>query len=120
MSVRGIRGAITAKENNSAEIIRATDELLREMIAANGIEPDAIASAVFSVTADLNAEFPARAARKLGWKNVPLLCTNEIAVPGSLSKCIRILIHVNTEKKGSEVHHIYLGEAKKLRPDKGE
>ena len=120
MSVRGIRGAITAKENDRAEIIRATDELLREMIAVNDIDPDEIASAIFSVTEDLNAEFPALAARKLGWKNVPLLCINEIAVPGSLGKCIRILIHVNTEKKSQDIKHVYLGEAQKLRPDKGE
>ena len=120
MSVRGIRGAITAQENNSGEIVRATDELLREMIAANGITPDNIASAIFSVTADLNAEFPALAARQLGWKNVPLLCTNEIAVPGSLGKCIRVLVHINTEKGSREIQHVYLGEAKKLRPDKGD
>jgi chorismate mutase len=115
MSVRGIRGAITVTSNSSPEIIAATKELLSRMVAENSVEVEDIASIIFSVTRDLNAEFPAVAARELGWEDAPLLCTFEIDVPGSLAKCIRVLLHVNCEKKQAEIKHIYLKEASKLR-----
>lgn len=115
MALRGIRGAITVENNNSEEIRSATKELLSEIVAANGVEVSDIASVIFSVTKDLNAEFPAAAARELGWNDTPLLCTYEIEVPGSLEKCIRVLLHVNTEKKQEEMKSIYLRKAKNLR-----
>ena len=117
MALRGIRGAITVKKNSKDEIVSATTKLLKEMVLLNRIKIDDIASAIFSTTKDLKAEFPATAARNLGWLYTPLLCTNEMPVPGSIKKCIRALIHVNSEKKQNDIKHVYLGEAKKLRPD---
>jgi chorismate mutase len=99
------------------EILTATRQLLALMIRVNGIEPDLVASAVFSTTPDLNAEFPALAARQLGWLDVPLLCTHELSVPGSLPRCIRILVHWNTAKTQQEIRHVYIKEAARLRPD---
>lgn len=115
MPVRGIRGAITAKSNSKEEIISATKELLAEIVKSNALKIEDIASIVFSSTKDLNAEFPAAAARELGWNETPLLCTSEIDVPGSLQKCIRVLLLVNSDKKQEEMKHIYLGEAVNLR-----
>ena len=115
MQLRGIRGATTAGENSKAEILSATRELLSRMIAENKFSVDEIATAIFTVTADLDAEFPAVAARELGWDETPLLCANEVNVPGSLPKCIRVLLLVNTDKNQSEVKHIYLREATNLR-----
>lgn len=115
MPLRGIRGAITVPANAKEEIITATQELLQVMLAENGVRVEEIASAIFSVTKDLNAEFPAAAAREIGWKDTPLLCTYEIDVPGSLQKCIRALLHVNTEKKQADMRHVYLRDAKSLR-----
>ncbi len=118
MLVRGIRGAISADENTREAILQATNELLREILRVNGIEDfGEIVSAVFTTTPDLTASFPAEAARDLGMSEVPLLCASEIAVPNSLPMCIRVLLHVNTEKKQSEITHVYLKEAVKLRPD---
>lgn len=113
--VRGIRGAITAAENTPKAILAATREMLIEIIAKNEVEPDSIASVFFSTTPDLNAEFPAVAARQLGWTDVPLLCGHEMSVPGSLARCVRVLIHVNTDKAPSEIQHVYLGGAVNLR-----
>ncbi|MEW6358835.1 MAG: chorismate mutase [Planctomycetota bacterium] len=118
-TVRGIRGATTVQRNDAGEIVAATRELLEALTKANDITVPDICSAIFSVTTDLNAQFPAVAAREIGWLYTPLLCTNEIPVPGSLKKCIRVLLHVNTRKKQDEVIHIYLRDAKKLRPDLG-
>jgi chorismate mutase len=87
------------------------------MIRANGIEPEAVGSAVFSLTSDLDAEFPALAARQLGWLDVPLLCTYEVDVPGSLRHCVRILVHWNTDKPQGEIRHVYIKDAVRLRPD---
>ena len=115
--LRGIRGAITIDQNSRKEILKATGQVLSQMVKANRVAIDSIASIIFSVTADLNAEFPARAARALGWGSVPLLCTYEIAVPGSLKKCIRILMHVNTPKGQRKIKHIYLGGAARLRKE---
>ncbi len=117
MKVRGIRGAITVKENKREDILLATEELLKEIIKANNLKQEDIASVIFSTTADLNQAFPAVAARNLGWKYVPLFCTKELNIVNSLSKCIRVLIHYNCDKRLDEINHIYLREAKKLRPD---
>ena len=118
MSVRGIRGAITARENTKDEIVANTEDLLSQLLSSNSVLPDDIVSIFFSTTTDLNAEFPALAARKLGLTDTPLLCLNEISVPGSLQKCIRILMHVNSSKKPADIKHLYLKGALALRPDK--
>jgi chorismate mutase len=117
MSVRGIRGAITASNNTPAAIISATDKLLRDMIAANAVRAEEVASVFFTTTPDLNGEFPAAAARALGWQKVPLLCATEIDVPGRLQSCIRVLMLVNTEVAQADVRHVYLDGAARLRPD---
>lgn len=115
--VRGVRGATTVECDDAEAILAATEELVREVVAANAIEPENVASALFTVTPDLHAEFPAAAARRMGWTMVPLLNFTEIGVPGRLEKCIRILVHVNTEKSQAEMVHVYLREAVMLRPD---
>jgi chorismate mutase len=117
MMCRGVRGATTAEANTREEILTCTRQLLALMIRANGIEPEDVGSAVFSLTRDLDAEFPALAARQLGWLDVPLLCTYEVDVPGSLRRCVRILVHWNTDKEQSAIQHIYIKEAVRLRPD---
>ena len=117
MAFRGVRGATTVESNSREEILTATRQLLALMIRVNGIEPEDVASAFFTLTRDLDAEFPALAARQLGWLDVPLLCGYELQVPGSLENCIRILIHWNTDKSQKEISHIYIKEAKRLRPD---
>jgi chorismate mutase len=117
MAIRGIRGATTVDANTREQIIARTLELLEGLIARNRFAIEDIASAIFSVTDDLDAEFPAVAARKLGWIYTPLFCTREIPVPGSLRSCIRVLLHVNSEKKQEEMIHLYLHDAIKLRPD---
>ncbi len=115
--VRGIRGAVTVTENTRAAIVAATRELLLRIVAENGLEPEDIVSIIFTVTPDLNAAFPAEAARECGWNSVPLLCATEIPVPGSLEKCVRVLVHAYLERSQEEVRHVYLGEAARLRPD---
>ncbi|MGO0122729.1 chorismate mutase [Desulfothermobacter acidiphilus] len=115
--VRGIRGAITARENTREAILEATEELLVALAEANDLKVEDIASIFFTLTPDLNAEFPALAARELGWHHVPLLCTTEIGVPGSLPRVIRVLVLVNTDKKQEAIRHLYLREAVQLRPD---
>jgi chorismate mutase len=115
MPVRGIRGAITVKSNNRRAIIEATGRLLSAIVKENRLKLEQIASVIFSATSDLNAEFPAVSARELGWNETPLLCTNEINVPRSIKKCIRVLLHVNTPRKQQAIKHVYLREATKLR-----
>jgi chorismate mutase len=115
---RGLRGATTCAENTRDSILEATREMLQLLITANDLHPDDIASAIFSTTPDLNAEFPAVAARELGWLDTALLCSHEMAVPGSLERCIRVLVHWNTSRSASEVVHIYLHGAKNLRPER--
>jgi chorismate mutase len=117
MTCRGIRGATTVDTNDREEILLATRQLLALMIRLNGITTEDVGSAIFTTTSDLNAEFPALAARQLGWLDVPLICTHEISVPGSLPQCIRILIHWNTETPQSQIQHVYIRNAKRLRPD---
>ena len=117
MAFRGVRGATTVEHNSRDEILTATRQLLALMIRQNDIRGEDVASAVFSATVDLNAEFPALAARQLGWLDVPLLCTHEMSVPGALPRCIRVLIHWNTDKQQNEVTHVYVKEATRLRPD---
>ena len=115
---RGIRGATTAAANTREAILEATRDMLARLIEANGLRPDDIASAIFSTTLDLNAEFPAVAARELGWLDTALFCTHEMAVPASLPRCIRVLVHWNTTRRADEVVHIYVREASTLRPER--
>jgi chorismate mutase len=119
MWCRGIRGAITAQENTEEAIIAATKELLHNMIKVNEVEISDIACILFTTTPDLNAAFPAAAARELGWTQVSLLCGHEMNVPGSLSSCLRVLVLFNTDKKNEDIVHVYLGGAETLR-DEGE
>ncbi len=114
---RGVRGATTVESDSREEILRATRQLLALMIRQNGIDPHDVGSAIFTTTVDLKAEFPALAARQLGWLDVPLLCTHELDVPGSLRHCIRVLLHWNTTKAQSEIIHVYIKGATVLRPD---
>jgi chorismate mutase len=115
---RGVRGATTVEHNTREAILSATRELLTRMVEANGIHPEDVASAIFTTTPDLSAEYPALAARQLGWHDVALLCTHEMAVPHGLKHCIRVLLHWNTEKLASEVQHVYIKGAVSLRPDR--
>ncbi|HEX6966935.1 MAG TPA: chorismate mutase [Gemmatimonadaceae bacterium] len=118
--VRAIRGATTV-ERDDADLVRAaTRELLEQIVARNALETDDIISVIFTVTADLRSEFPAHAARALGWVDVPLLCTMEIPVPGSLAHCIRILLHVESDRDRDGIAHVYLRGARVLRPDLAE
>ncbi len=115
--LRGIRGATTVDADTAEAILDATEELVREIVASNSLQPEDIASALFTVTPDLRAEFPAAAARRMGWTMVPLLNFTEIGVPGRLERCVRVLLHVNTERTQAEMVHVYLREAISLRPD---
>lgn len=117
MPCRGIRGATTVENNSPEEILDATRELLTCIVEANDLSVKDIASAIFTVTGDLTVAFPARAARELGWQHVALLDAQEIPVPGSLLRCVRVLIHWNTAKRQEEVRHVYLRGAAALRPD---
>jgi len=115
--IRGVRGATSVESNTSEEILSRTMEMLDAIIERNNIKKEDIASAIFSVTDGLDAEFPAVAARKLGWIYTPLFCTREIPVKGSVPNCIRVLLHVNSEKEQKDFIHIYLHNARTLRPD---
>lgn len=115
---RGIRGATTVEENTREAILEATRELLVLMIKHNGIVPDDVASVIFTTTMDLNAEYPAVAARQLGWHDAALMCAHEMAVPHGLKMCLRILIMWNTTLSAHEIHHVYINGAKHLRPDR--
>ena len=115
---RGVRGAVTVTENTEEAILAATRELLQVIIKRNEMRPDDIASVYFTTTAELNATYPALAARQIGWSDVALLCGHEMAVPGGLPMCIRVLIHWNTSRSSQEIVHVYLREAQSLRPDR--
>jgi chorismate mutase len=118
MGVRGIRGATTVENDVPADIHEATREMLEELLRANGIDDfEEIGSIIFTTTPDLTSTFPAEAARAIGMSQVPLLCASEIAVKGKMPHCIRVLLNWNTDKKQSEIVHVYLREAKRLRPD---
>ena len=119
MWCRGIRGAVTVPENTKEAIVATTKDLLQNMIEANEVDISDIACILFTTTSDLNAAFPAAAARALGWTRVPLLCGHEMNVPGSLSSCLRVLVLFNTDKKNEDIVHVYLGAAETLR-DEGE
>lgn len=116
--LQGIRGATTVERNDAGEIAERTRELLRLLVELNGIRGEDVASAIFTVTSDLDAAFPAVAARALpGWQDVALLCAREIPVPGSLGRCIRVLIHWNTERPQAESRHVFLRGSRGLRPE---
>lgn len=118
MSVRGIRGAITVQANEQQQILDASVKLMKKIVEVNAISPEDICSVLITVTQDLDAAFPARSIRELeGWDYVPLMCSVEIPVQGSLERCIRFMVHVNTELKQSDMRHVFLGDAEKLRPD---
>lgn len=120
---RGFRGATTVEENTANEILQATKELMMEMIAQNRIQPEQVSHVFFSVSPELNAAFPAKAARELpGWGHVPVMCMQEINVPNSLPNCIRIMLVATTELEQDQIQHVFLKKAIQLRPDltKGE
>ncbi|QDV61531.1 chorismate mutase [Crateriforma conspicua] len=114
---RGVRGAITVQQDTRDEVLSATRQLLALMIRRNGIDAADVASAIFTVTRDIESEFPALAARQLGWLEVPLLCGYEVSVEGSLPRCIRVLIHWNTDLPQADINHVYVRDAVRLRPD---
>jgi len=118
MPVRGIRGATVAAANTPDSIRSATRELLLALATANRLDPVDIASILFSATPDLTAEAPARAARQMGWTEAAMLCLGEMDVVDGLKRCIRVLIHWNTDKGVDEIRHVYLHEAAQLRPDR--
>jgi chorismate mutase len=118
MRLRALRGAITVESNEAAAILEATEELLREVMARNALEPDDLVSCIFTCTEDLDAEFPAVAARNLGLNGVPLLCAREIPVPGALPRVIRLLVHCYADEGGAP-QHVYLRDATSLRRDLG-
>ncbi|MBI2323517.1 MAG: chorismate mutase [Chloroflexi bacterium] len=116
-AVRGIRGATTVAANERGAILAATRELLEEIVRLNELAPADVASVWFTVTSDLDAEFPAFAAREIGWGEVPLICGREIPVPGALERCIRVLVHWNTARSQREIRHVFLHGARALRPE---
>lgn len=117
MTARGIRGATSVEENTRQSILSNTRELLSHMMQANGFKTEDVACAFFTTTLDLNADFPAAGARELGWTDVALLCGHEMDVPGSLQGVLRVMVIVNTDKSAKEITHVYLKEARRLRPD---
>lgn len=117
MSCRGIRGATSVDANDADAITTATRELLERIVALNDLLVDDVASVIFTVTPDLDAAYPARAAHEMGWMNTPLVCMQEMAVSGSLPRCIRVLVLWNTDLHPNQIRHVYLGNACALRPD---
>lgn len=116
--VRGVKGATTTDGTTAEDVLAATEQLLKALIEANGIDQDDVAAVQFTTSPDLVAEFPAVAAReRFDWNDVPLMCGHEMARPGALERCIRILIFWNTDKAQNEIRHAYLNDAAKLRPD---
>ncbi len=115
--LRGIRGATTTERDEADLVLNATEELLQAMLAANDVDFGAIAAVFFTTTPDLSSTFPAEAARRLGMTAVPLMCSQEIPVPGRLPRAVRVLMQVNTQKTQADIKHVYLREAKRLRPD---
>jgi chorismate mutase len=111
-----LRGAISVERNDADAILASTQDLMERLVAENSLRPEEVVSAIFTCTEDLNAEFPAVAARQMGWDRVPLLCAREVRVPGSLPRVIRVLLHYYAEE-GHVARHVYLGDAQKLRLD---
>jgi chorismate mutase len=116
-SCRGIRGATSVEANDAEAIVAATRELLACIVTANDLAVEDVASAIFTATPDLDTAYPALAAREMGWSDVPLLCMQEMAVVGSLPRCIRVLLLWNTNRSADQVQHVYLNQARVLRPD---
>ncbi len=115
---KAVRGATTVGENSPDQIKTATLELLDKLIKANEIDRDNIVSVIFTLTPDLNAEYPAKSARiNLGWDDIPMICAGEIPVPGGIERCLRVMITFNTPKSKHELKHVYLKKAQNLRPD---
>ncbi|WP_400163781.1 chorismate mutase [Brevibacillus sp. TJ4] len=120
MAVRGVRGAITVEKDTKEEVLEATKLMLEEIIARNELRAEDIGSMIFTTTEDVSSVFPAQAVRMLdgeGWEFVPLMCAREIPVSGALPMCVRVMMHVNTEKAASDIQHVFLRDAVKLRPD---
>jgi len=117
MAVRGIRGAVNIASNTKEEILTKSRELLEAILSANKVKPADIAAAIFTLSPDLNADFPAYAARQLGWTDVPLMCARELDVPGAMEKVIRVLLLVNSRIPAAKIKHQYLGDTPRLRPD---
>ena len=115
--MRALRGAVTVPDNERDEIVAATEELLEAMIARNAVDGDDLVSMIFTATPDLDAEFPAIAARRLGLAHVPLLCSVELDVRGAMPRCIRVLMHLYTERGPGQLQHVYLRDARELRAD---
>jgi chorismate mutase len=114
----GVRGAITVEANTAEALLAATHELLNAIVENNQIEISDIGSIFFTTTADLNVEYPAVAARRLGWYDVAMMCGHEMAVPHGLARCLRVLVMWNTTRLPHEIQHVYLREAQQLRPDR--
>ena len=119
LACRAIRGATTVESNTSEDILEATDELLQTVLALNEITTDDMVSIIFTTTTDLNATFPAVAARAMGLDQIPLMCAHEMSVPGALDMVVRVMMHINTEKSATEINHVYLRRARALRPEWG-
>ena len=118
MMMRGIRGAITVAADHPDEILKETKNLVLEMAMKNDVDPEQVASVIISTTTDISSAFPAKAVRTIeDWTFVPVMCTHEMDVPGSMPLCIRVMMHANTEKSQQEINHIYMNDAVKLRPD---
>lgn len=117
MTVRGIRGAVNIGSNTREEILSKSRELLEAIVKANKVKPADIATAIFTLSPDLNADFPAYAARQMGWSDVPLMCARELDVPGAMARVIRVLLLVNSKIPASKIKHQYLGDTPQLRPD---
>ena len=113
--LRGLRGATTADANTKSAIVSATSELLAELVSSNELDLDDVAAAFFTTTQDLNAEFPAVAARKLGWTQIALMCGHEMAVPDAQPMCIRVMVLLNTDKRPDQLDNVYLRQAVNLR-----
>ncbi len=118
MWTRGVRGATMVQENTREAILAATRELLQRIVEANGMQVDDIASIFFSTTRDLNADFPALAARQLGWTDTALMCAHEMDVPHGMPRIVRVLVHWNTTRRSGEIVHVYINGAEALRPDR--
>ncbi len=118
MKMRGVRGAISVTANERDAIVEATQSMLLQMVQANDINLDDVASLLLTTTTDLTAEYPAVAARQLGWLDMPILCGHEMNVPHGLPLCIRALLHWNSDKTPAQIKHVYLGKAANLRPDR--